>query len=1584
MLKIPDYVNNLNLAVLKFAEYEMNKTDNKVITRVLEASRRKLLDTGTRNRLVHVNRANQRANCLNVINEKTDEIYNLLRVNAKRMRFKAMGKDKTDESQDILLASLDSDIATASDRLTDNFIETPLGPDALARRLLRLSGDAKTAEEEQGLNILYLAMGFLRWKESPSSDKQRESPLVLLPVQLMRNEKTSTFDIKCRDDDITSNLPLQERLKQDFGILLPDFEDLEDEPPSHYFEKVSEAISGQADWSIDADGMQLGFFSFAKLLMHRDLDPSNWPADAFTENPLLGGLLSEGFPEHKPLFGPEDKLDDILDPAEIIQVIDADASQTKVIEEVRKGASLVVQGPPGTGKSQTITNIIAAAAHDGKSVLFVAEKMAALSVVHHRLVHTGLRDICLELHSRTANKKALAQELDRTLKASAKVLPPVSGPAQLRETRDKLNQISDLLHKPIAGKSDTPFQSISEIIGFIGASAPPPSIPLKGLEKLDQAQRARSLSAIDEVVIALDRSGPPESHPFRGVKDLDLQPTDLSRLEDELKNAITAIDDLIKEAGAIANTAELAEVRSFDTMLALCEGLKILSAAPAEVNALASILFKHAREARLGEALHAGLSWIGAKQKISYKFIDAAWDANVSLLRGAVVKGQASWFSRLFGGYRQASSELASLLSKELPKPPAERLQCIDDLLHVQALRRTFDDEELWLKSILGAAWRGEKTDFGSLISVANWLTNIQHSKIFPTLEQLNSARKEISKPSVISAELLKNVGRAKKLCSLPISRLSLDLSPFLLGVSLDDADLPKLRDAFQKMASDVARYSDWANLTRSISLSKKHNAGSIVDAIQQGHLEPSKARTEFSYACAEANWTLARQTRTELNSLQNIARHELVTVFKDLEKDKIETAKTLILARHFDQMPRGTMGEMGFIRGEIGRKRGHKPIRVVIKKAGQMVQRIKPVMLMSPISVAQFLPPGSVTFDLLVIDEASQIRPEDSLGVIARARQIVVVGDQKQLPPTSFFDRLVDDVEDNEDEEDGVPAGADVAHMESILSLCEARGLRQRMLEWHYRSRDPSLISVSNAEFYGDSLVLPPSPLQLDPDYGLKFQKVPGVYARGGTGIGRQGTNRIEAEAVVQAMADHAKKWPDLSLGVVTFSKAQANMLTEVLELHRRRDTVLDAFLREGKSEDVFVKNIENVQGDERDVIMISVGYGPQKPNGRLTFMTFGPISGEGGERRLNVLFSRARIRCEVFASFDPGDIDPARATRDGPRVLKRFLDFAKTGIIEPKTLTTHGADSPFEEDVAQIVRSLGYMADPQVGTAGFRIDIGVRHPERPGQYLMAVECDGATYHSAIWARERDRLRQGVLENLGWRFHRIWSTDWFHNRAQEIQKLKAALEDARMSSINGIQVGGANAGIEAAVPQTDITKEPDVIEIERLVMKASPYVRSDYAVESTLQPHDVPLYKLSDLVRKIVEVEGPIHKDEVTRRVASAFGLARAGSRIAKSTHHAIQSITRGKKDVQMKNSFVYTNQQLENPPVRDRSEESGSILKAEYLSPLEISTAAAQIVKESGEMSPEEMTKAVGRLLGYQRVGPDLHDVIFRNLTN
>ena len=1563
---------------------------DRLTTKVLDAARRKLLETGTRNRLVHVNRANQRANSLNIVNERSDAIFELLRDQSKRMRFRATGRDRksdeggADEEQFALLAEDNlSDEQAGPGRFTDQYLETPLGPEAQARRLLRLASDARTAEEEQGLNILYLVLGFLKWRESSNSEIWREAPLILLPVELVRNERTSSYDIKAREDDITTNLPLQERLRQDFGISLPEVDDAEGWRPSEYFDRVVDAVSGQAEWSVDADGMQLGFFSFAKLLMHRDLDPASWPDGQLTEGPLLSGLLAQGFDGGESLFGAEDKLDHVLDPADIIQVVDADASQTKVIEEVRRGSNLVVQGPPGTGKSQTITNLIAAAAYDGKTVLFVAEKMAALSVVHQRLVRSGLRDICLELHSRSANKKALAQELGRTLMASAVAVPNVADADALRHDRDLLNEATDLLHSPFGDTGDTPFQAMSEIIGLIGKGAQPPSIPLEGLERLGPDQRKSAIQAISRFVQALNDVGAPEAHPFRGVGDFDLQPTDLSRLEGELQAASAQLTKLMSTSADLARAMLKPAPTCLADVAILVRSLDCLASAPDNsASTVSQSLFDKTGQARLIEALEAGTDWAEARRRTEGAFAASAFDAALGQIRSAIAGGQASFFARIFGPYRKASMVLAGLLTGPLPKNPSERLALVDQLADVQLRRKRLADEEAWLQPVLGENWRGERTDFAGFKAIAEWLAQAKGAG-FTSAAELLAALGAIQAPSDAARALSGSAQDAADKAQKSIARLKLDLEQAELGPDLMRAPMADLAAAFDEMRTESWSYAGWAALARATQQMVDAGAGDVVDAVADGRIEPDAAAGEFTYACAEARWNAARLAKPALSRLAALDRHDLVRMFQHKERKRLNETQGLILSRHFAQIPRGSMGEMGIIRGEIGRKSRHKPIRWVMRNAGEMVQRIKPVMLMSPISVAQFLPPGSVTFDLLVIDEASQIRPEDALGVVARARQIVVVGDQKQLPPTSFFDRLVDDEEDNDDEEE-IPVGATAADMESILSLCEARGLRSRMLEWHYRSRDPSLIRVSNAEFYEDRLVLPPSPLQLDPTYGLKFTRVPGVYARGKTASARAGTNRIEAQHVVKAVADHARNNPELSLGVVAFSKAQSDTLTEALEFERRRDPVLDAFLREGRAEDVFVKNIENVQGDERDVILISVGYGPQEPNGRLASMSFGPVNGEGGERRLNVLFSRARVRCEVFASFDPGDIDPSRSSREGPRVLKRFLDFAKTGIIEERVSTGLAPDSPFEEDVIRVIRGLGYEADPQVGTAGFRIDIGVRHPDRPGQYITAVECDGAAYHSALWARERDRLRQDVLEGLGWRFHRIWSTDWFHRKEAEVRRLADALMKAKEAASDGISVRGANAGgvLQVATPVEEPARP---IEIGHLELIAPAYKKAEISVRSAVEPHEAPQGQIGDLILKIVEIEGPIHVDELARRISSAFGKARTGARIVDATLRALAAVQRrADSPLQRIGSFVMTPDQAASTPVRDRRAETGGLLKAEYLPPMEIAAAAERIRAESGAITPEEMTKAVARLLGFQRVGPELSAVILTAVMN
>jgi very-short-patch-repair endonuclease len=1544
------------------------------IRRLFEETRRRLVETGTRNRLVHVNRQSRRSNVLDVVNERSDDVYGILAASRRTMRFLATGRDKSDDSDTPSLAPPPEE-AFDDERYTDSHLETRLGPDGLQKRLLKLARDARTAEEEQGINILYLALGFLTWFEDDSSSIKREAPLVLLPAELVRNARTSTYDIRARDDDIVTNLPLQERLKGDFGIRLPEIEVDENWTPSRYFEAVAEVIATRERWSIDPDGMQLGFFSFAKLLMFHDLDPKKWPDNRLEGHELTRGLLYEGFEPEPPMFGKDDNLDEKLPPHVIYHVVDADASQAKVVEEVRSGRNLVVQGPPGTGKSQTITNIIAAAARDGKRVLFVAEKMAALSVVHDRLVKVGLADICLELHSKTANKKAVLAELGRTLNAAQAIPAMPAEPDRLQETRDWLNRITMALHLPVGGSGESAFESLAQQVRFIGQGAPPPSLDAVGLASLPRKEANHLASAIREYGAELAQAGPPAEHPYTGTDRHDLQPTDIRRLEKQLIEAAAAASAL---AVAIldASAALGSEVPvTLDTVPGLANQLERLSNPPSVDDALLVRLTELKVKDRLRETLTEGAKWREARDAAAPAFIETAWSSDAAPLRTPLAAGQSSFFARWGSSYRQASRQLAGLLSGALPKRASERIELVDALLRVASLRNAWREDESWCAGLLGDEWRGERTAFAPLLQALGWCERgCEGALPLDATRAVALARDPTQLSALIDAL---EAGTAAARGSIPgvVSTLQLDVkSAFQVG-TIETADLRTIAARFGVMASSSDRYEEWARLTRLRGVLRTNGLDTLAQRMETGALSGEAAATEFLFARAEAVWKEAVEKSPIIASLRQVDRHELVRSFAALEKERLKDSVKLIRAGHLKQVPQGARGAMAVVRGELGKRRAHLPLRKLFTGAAEAIQRIKPVLLMSPISVAQFLPPGTIKFDLLLIDEASQVRPEDALGAIARADQIVVVGDQKQLPPSAFFDRLASNEAETEDEEeDGelLEGAARVGALESILTLCEARGLGSRMLEWHYRSRDPSLIRVSNREFYKNGLILPPSPLQNDPSYGLAFTRVAGAYDRGG-----KRDNRLEGGAIVKRVAEHAAATPSFSLGIVTFSSAQRNLITELLEYERRQNPVLDTFLREGGAEDVFVKNIENVQGDERDVILVSVGYGPTEPGARLTKMNFGPVNVDGGERRLNVLFTRARLRCEVFASFDPGDIDPAKVSKEGPRVLKRFLEFAKTGLLDDRAPSGAGPDTPFEADVAQAIAALGYKVDHQVGSAGFLIDLGVCHPDRPGTYILAVECDGSTYHSALWARERDRLRQSVLEHLGWRFHRIWSTDWFYRRSAELERLQTALEAAVRASDEGIVIEGANDAIPSNTSLTPTTAET-VFELpEAPERKMPPYIRSSVSVHSHVDPHEADPQLLARLAAQIVEDEGPIHEEEVARRIAAAFGKERAGARIMAAVHRALKAAHR-RVDISIRNegSFWATSAQLSAPVVRDRSAEAGPLCKAAFIPMSEITEALRLAMEDNAGGSDQEIIRAASRLFGFKRVGSDLQE--------
>ncbi|AEI49709.1 DUF4011 domain-containing protein [Runella slithyformis] len=561
----------------------------------------------------------------------------------------------------------------------------------------------------------------------------------------------------------------------------------------------------------------------------------------------------------------------------------------------------------------------------------------------------------------------------------------------------------------------------------------------------------------------------------------------------------------------------------------------------------------------------------------------------------------------------------------------------------------------------------------------------------------------------------------------------------------------------------------------------QKEGLNWFISGLEEAHFPPLMTESVFQYS---VYWSISKiiySTHPILKEFNGFKHQALRTEFASLDEQIIkQTGKAF--AHHIyknRRVPQGDPGpspkdktDLWLLRHEINKTTRHLPIRQLLKRSGAALQALKPCFMMGPLSAAQYLEHGSLEFDLIVMDEASQLRPEEALGVIARGKQLVVVGDPKQLPPTRFFDRIMED-----DEEEG--EGANIFEgSESILDICQQLFHPVRTLKWHYRSQHESLIAFSNHHFYDGGLVFFPSPFNKSNRLGIKFR-----YLKNGVYENRR--NIYEATRLVDSVFEHILKYPEESIGIVTLNQTQRDLVDDLLEKKLFNSEAVLKYKEYWEKEEMplFVKNLENVQGDERDVIFISTTFG-KGANANKVRQNFGPISRPDGWRRLNVLFTRARRKIELFTSMLPEDIVIDEQTPRGTKALRDYLHFANNNILFSGTPSGREADSDFELSVKDVLESKGYEVVPQLGVAGYFVDLAVKNPERLGEFLAAIECDGASYHSSRSARDRDRIRQEILESLGWRdrIYRIWSTDWFYNPRRETERLLEFLEQRRKS----------------------------------------------------------------------------------------------------------------------------------------------------------------------------------------------------------
>lgn len=1553
------------------------------IEQQINIARQSLLDLTMRNRLL--NYRPSKARTIRIVDENAGEVFDILVLGQHPMDFSPGVKKYTngaelenrhEQSEDISLTReeasslwsrvMDGDVP---ERHRDKSLQTVLEPDVLRRRLFYISQQANTVFEEQGYNVLYLAIGFLEWTESDTETNIRKAPLLLIPVELERLKVRGSFKIKWSEEDIQTNISLKEKLAEQ-GINLPDFTLPDDKSGvDKYFQTVAKAISHKLEWRVVND-LYLDFFSFTKFVMYKDLDEKTWPQEKLPrDHQLIKQILEPSTAEmaHEPIFN-EEEVDLKLKAHNLYHVMDADPSQIAVIQDIKSGHNLVVEGPPGTGKSQTITNVIAELLANGKTVLFVSEKMAALEVVKNRLDRCGLGDFCLELHSRKSNKKQLLAELQRTL---ARPRPnPISLDEklnQLEDTKRQLNLYVKDLREPFGGASQSPYELFAlkdqAYRHFSKTSRSIPRIVIAGPDKITQNERSIALTGLKNLSEALALVKPLKKHPWFGCSPGTVMPSDQEDLHKEIEECRKVLKALCIQIDKVVVSCALKKPVTINELEQAIIAARIISGSvPIAREVLLNAEWNDSNQE--ADALVRSLEeYQKSMASVLNNFDARVLEENISSICEEYKTLAAKLFKLFFRRYRELRKQILGFYKNGTKKDDKLLIADLEDLAKVIKMRGDIRQSEKRGQAFFGAYWKAENSDSKFLQTFSSWVVSFRKQLIQRAFadDALNLVEKGLSQKDVIKdieslCELQENFIYLKNKLA---DQLGIN-NESVFGSVDGEVRLSEYDTRFGIWINEIGKLQRWSQFS-SLSIECINSvAKPVISALYSDELEPNDLMPAFNAGYADSLLRLVFKQKPSLANFEGSFHENKIKRFVELDNEIISKNRQRLGTMLYDRRPPISGGashasEAGILLGEFNRQRGLMPIRKLMFNAGNLIQKIKPCFMMSPLSIAQFLDPRLITFDVIIFDEASQVRPEDSLGAILRGRQLVVMGDSKQLPPTSFFDHYTELTD--EENSDQIVA---VTEVESILHQCK-RSFRTKVLRWHYRSKHESLIAVSNQEFYDNNLLVYPSAFHKLDNIGLKFIHVKeGVYDRG-----RSSVNIVEAKTVAEAAFKHYRDYPNKSLGVGTFNIKQQQAILEQIELLIQQNPDMEEYFKSDREEHFFVKNLETIQGDERDVIFLSIGFGFDE--NRNLSLNFGPLNQDGGHRRLNVLISRSRENCIVYSNFQAKDLKVEPASPFGLRALKTFLDYAENRNLQSLKVERQDFDSPFEESVYDVLTDNGYEVHKQVGCAKFRVDLGILDTKNPGRYLVAIECDGAKYHSAPVARDRDRLRQQILEGQGWRIYRIWSTDWYRNRKETEVRLLEAVKKLKNTPYQDpalrINEDAFKKAEELGPQDNRLLKQ--LIETDELDSAVSDYVECDSLPISTSgELHEASTKSLMQAIEHVVKIEAPVYVDDVVKRIRTLWGLRRSGSRIQDKIEECI-AVAKKNGVIRRQGKFLWPTETIVVKPRRRIGEASVDI---DGICDEELAEGIKLVLKYQHATAEEELAKQVSRIFGIQ----------------
>lgn len=1524
---------------------------------------RKLLDLSLRNSLLNFRAGSMSVQLMiNDLSSLEDEM-----ARGEEMKVMPMPNDMTLTMTDSKIYKTENDrelIASISEsEFKSHRLRTFLSETELEKVLKKLHRQAKISLEENGANTIYLALGFLKWYETDKSEKARYAPLVLVPVDIIRKVQEKAYTIKIRDEEIQVNITLLEMLRQFFGIDITGLDPIpQDESGSDLnliFSTVRKAIMARSRWDIEEYAF-LGQFSFTRFIMWNDIRNR---ADELAKNKVVASLISgkTEWSDGDIYISPLD-LDKNVLPSELAVPLSADSSQLAAVYAAKEGKSFVLHGPPGSGKSQTITNMIASALYHGKSVLFVAEKMAALSVVEKRLNKVGLGPFCLELHSNKSQKRAVLDQLEETLNVG-RIKHPEDYKAQadkIYSMKQELNAVMDELHKErnfgfSLYDAAVRYEQNKEYGGKLSFTT----------QQLD-AMSDDSYDMWKETLESLAAAG----REFGGAETTPLNVCRLDHCTPETRGAFESkLNELLKILpSAEENSAKLGELFGLNGLTyEQCRELSGLLTENGNGYILSDVLGAdwNLKKERTDKLVADGAELSALKAEVLEKFESSvlAFDSSGALVNWKTA--QSKWFVPKFFKSKKLVNELAAHAKSSGTVTKGNIVGHYEKLNRLGELSRTIKDANPDTTKIFGSLWNGEESDW-KLIEESCRLSEKTAEAIAQT--SFDSEKRIAIAKAIVDKWGTPSARETNRSCAEKINGDMKAVSDVITSLENDFAVIPEKilsgadwsaygQDKAEAVIRALPSLKEWTGIVTLCKKLEEFGIGNVSDAYLSGEVATESLVRTFDCDLCKAIITATISREEALSRFSGTIFDDTVRRFGEVLDSFSNLTMQELVAKLSAKIP--TTGEaagsseIGILQKAIKSGGRMMSIRKLFDSIPNLLRRMCPCMLMSPISVAQYIDPAYPKFDLVIFDEASQLPTCEAVGAIARGENVIVVGDPKQLPPTSFFSSNQVD-EENYEKED----------LESVLDDCLALSMPQKHLLWHYRSRHESLIAYSNAKYYDNKLFTFPSPD--DQVSEVSWVHVDGYYDKGST---KQ--NKAEAQAIVEEISRRLAD-PELrkqSIGVVTFSMPQQNLVDDMLMDAFRKNPQLETWANE-QYEPILIKNLENVQGDERDVIMFSIGYGPDK-EGKVS-MNFGPLNRDGGWRRLNVAISRAKQKMIVFSVITPDMIDLSRTRSDGVEGLKGFLEFAAKGR---SALAVRGSSSQqhngFANVVAEELRKLGYESKCNIGCSDYKIDVAVCNPDKPDSYILGISCESLSYYENGTANDRNLSQPSVLRGLGWSVMSLHILDWLDNKDRVLDKVKAEIENALDNYRN------PKKSDEPSKPKQELVFEKEKpAAITDNCDKYVPFKVKETGTSESFNTENTA--KITKCINSVLKAEAPVSRTVLAKKVFACWGITRPGATMKSCFDEALAnadcvSVTAGETE------FLWLKEQ--NPSEYDKCRsvcDDENRRDMDEIPPEEIAVGIKIIMSRQLAMLRDDLIRETAHLFGFTRITPTIETAV------